>query len=183
MINASIVILETQSWLDTVVIQLNFCPFAHREMEKKTIRYIVDESDSMPFRLESLIKECRFLDENTDVETSLIIFPSGLASFDEYLDFYYFAEELLDEEGYEGIYQIASFHPEYQFTDTDKDDPANYTNRSPYPMLHLLRESSLENAISNYPNPEQIPERNCALARKLGLSKMEALLKACYQTK
>ena len=181
--NTSIVISETKRWLENVVVELNFCPFAQREMEKETVRYIVDKSDSMRFRLETLVKECQFLDSNADIETSLVIFPAGLESFEHYLDFYYFAEDLLAEEGYEGVYQIASFHPDYLFADATQDDPANYTNRSPYPMLHLLRENSLEKAISRYPNPEQIPERNCTLDRELGLPKMKSKLSHCYQKK
>ena len=83
----------------------------------------------------------------------------------------------MEEKGYEGVYQLASFHPDYCFADSDEDDPANYTNRSPYPMLHLIREASIERALASYKNPENIPETNIKLARELGLDKMQSLLK------
>jgi hypothetical protein len=110
----------------------------------------------------------------------LLIFSTSLSHFDDYLDFLHVAEQLLSAQGYEGVYQLASFHPDYCFDGANIDDPANYTNRSPYPMLHLLRESSLEKAIDRHPHPEQIPAHNIALTRQLGLAKMQALLAACY---
>jgi len=109
-----------------------------------------------------------------------LIYAGAFADFDDYLDFLGLAEALLSDQGYEGIYQLASFHPDYSFEEAALDDAANYTNRSPYPMLHLLRESSLEQAIAHYPDPENIPERNIALTRELGLTKMKTLLAACY---
>ena len=115
-----------------------------------------------------------------EVQTSLLIYPYGLESFDAYLDFLAIAEELLQVQAYEGIFQLASFHPQYCFDGALLDDPANYTNRSPYPMLHLLRESSLEKALANYPEPEKIPQHNIALTRQLGLATLEKLLNDCY---
>ena len=87
---------------------------------------------------------------------------------------------MLIEQGYEGVYQLASFHPDYCFDGAKRNDAANYTNRSPYPMLHLLRETSLEQAIRSYPHPENIPQRNIELTQELGLAKMQVLLAACY---
>jgi hypothetical protein len=89
---------------------------------------------------------------------------------------------LLEAQDYNGVYQLASFHPNYCFDGSLKNDAANYTNRSPYPMLHLLRESSLEQALAHYPNPEMIPENNIKLTRELGLEKMKSTLAACYET-
>ena len=86
------------------------------------------------------------------------------------------ANDLMFEQGYEGVYQLASFHPDYCFADSEADDPANYTNRSPYPMLHLIREQSIEKALALYKKPESIPETNVQLARELGLKKMQSLL-------
>ena len=91
------------------------------------------------------------------------------------------AERLLIVQNYEGMYQLASFHPDYRFEAHVKDDPANYTNRAPYPMLHIIREDSIDRALENYPNPENIPIRNIQLTRELGLKKLQSLLAASYQ--
>ena len=104
--------------------------------------------------------------KNPDVETVIVIYPTGLESFFDYLDFLETANELLIEEGYEGTYQLASFHPDYCFDEVKQDDPSNYTNRSPYPILHILREASLERVLQSYKEPESIPENNINLARK-----------------
>ena len=126
--------------------------------------------------MEAIFTECQRLDQDLNIETTLIIFPIYFKQFDDYLDFLGIAESLLIEQGYEGIYQLASFHPDYCFSGEAHEDPANYTNRSPYPMLHLIREESLERALKSHPNPEKIPERNITLTRKLGLEKLQAIL-------
>jgi hypothetical protein len=159
---------KTQQWLEDVVIGLNFCPFAKRELRKNAVRFVLNESNDMQETLQQLIAECVFLDENTATETSLLILPSGFENFLYYLELTELAEDLLAEQGYEGIYQVASFHPEYCFADAEVDDAANYTNRSPFPMLHILREASLDIAIDNYPDIDSIPENNMQKARSLG---------------
>jgi len=120
------------------------------------------------------------MNTNTNIETSLLILPS-LSDFEKFLDVLDISTELLKKEGYEGIYQLASFHPRYRFLDTKIDDPSNYTNRSPYPMLHILRESSIEAAIKHYPNPEKIPDRNIEFTQELGLKKVKKLLSDCFK--
>ncbi|MDH5711889.1 MAG: DUF1415 domain-containing protein, partial [Gammaproteobacteria bacterium] len=112
-------------------------------------------------------------------ETTLLVFAEGFKDFGDYLDLVELAQDLLADQGYEGIYQIASFHPDYCFADAELDDAANYTNRSPYPMLHLIREASMEKALAHYPEPEKIPERNVEYARELGLEEMQRQLEAC----
>ena len=107
--------------------------------------------------------------------------PVHFAEFEDYLDLVELAEALSVELGYEGIYQIASFHPEYCFGGADENDPANYTNRSPYPMVHLLREDSISRALEHYADPEGIPDRNIALARTKGLKQMQLLRAACFE--
>ena len=116
-----------------------------------------------------------FLDKNSQVETTLIIFPSLFTDFFHYLDFVDDAEALLLTEGYEGIYQLATFHPGYCFADSKENDVTNYTNRSPYPMLHLLREEDLEHAIAYYGNTEEIPEKNMECLRHLGLDAVKKM--------
>lgn len=171
----------TQAWLKTVIIELGLCPFAKRELERGSIRFAVVRDTEMESCLLNLIDECGRLDSDPGIETSLLIYAGAFSGFDDYLDYLGLAETLLAERGYEGVYQLASFHPDYCFEGVPEDDPANYTNRSPYPMLHLLRESSIEAAIARYPDPESIPEANIKLTRQLGLGKMQALLAACYR--
>jgi hypothetical protein len=171
---------DTKKWLKTVVIAHNICPFAKRVFDADGIYFAVENSTDMEMCLENLIDECTRLDENENIETTLLIYPKAFANFDEYLDFVEIAERLLEVEDYEGIYQLASFHPNYCFEGSNENDAANYTNRSPYPMLHLLREESLEKALETYPNPENIPENNIKLTRELGLQKLKETLAACY---
>ncbi len=168
--------LRTRQWLETVVIGLNFCPFAKRELRRNAIRFTESPSHRVEEVLEQLVSECEFLDVNPDTETALLILPYGFEEFLDYLDLIELAESLLAELGYEGVYQIASFHPDYCFADTDSDDAANFTNRSPYPMLHLLREASLDAAIDNHPDIDAIPQRNIDKARVLGADYFRALL-------
>lgn len=173
----------TGAWLSAVVIGLNLCPFAQQELERGSIAFRVIPETAIEDCLRQLIDECERLDSDPSIETSLLIYSQVLADFDDYLDFLDLAQALLHEQAYDGVYQLASFHPDYCFDGVEPDDPANYTNRSPYPMLHLLRESSIEQAVAHYLKPEQIPERNVQLTRKLGIAKMRALLAACFQAK
>ena len=135
----------------------------------------------MESALETLVDELNFLDRTEGIETSLLIFPNHFADFEDYLDLVELAENLSIEQGYEGVYQIASFHPDYCFAGADADDPANYTNRSLYPMLHLLREDSISKALDHYIDPEGIPERNIAFAQEKGLRHMQLLRAACFE--
>lgn len=162
------IIDETKQWLDDVVIGLNFCPFAKKVFQQNKIYYFVDSSETVEQSLEKLIQQCQFLDDNQNIETSFILYSSSLKIFNNYLDFLDLANELLVSQGYEGVYQLASFHPLYRFEGTEENDAENYTNVSPYPMLHLLREHSLEQALKHYNNPEDIPLRNIHAAKQKG---------------
>lgn len=173
------IISQTKKWVSSVIIAHNYCPFAKREFDKNSIRYQVIYESEFNRLLKSVIQECIWLDQNSETETTLIIFPTDLNDFNLFLDCLVLAEDLLIAQGYEGIYQIASFHPDYCFEGAEKNDAANYTNRSPYSMFHLLRESSIESAIKNHSNTESIPQRNMEYARKQGLDKMISLLKQC----
>lgn len=177
------IIHATQTWLTSFIIAFNICPFARREHEKNSIRYQVVDTETIEKALTALIEECEYLDAHAETETTLLILPTGLDNFDDYLDMVAIAEQLLIEQDYEGIYQLASFHPTYRFeTDLDgEEDPANYTNRSPYPMLHIIRETSIDRALANYSDPENIPARNIKLTRELGLNKLRTLLASCYE--
>ena len=160
----------------------NFCPFASREVQRDSIHYEVIRSEAMEICLEAVLRECKRLDEDPAIETTLLIFPGAFHQFEEFLELLELGEDLLLENDYEGIYQIASFHQDYRFADAPADDPANYTNRSLYPMLHLLREASLDRVLENYPDPEGIPERNIDFARQKGLAYMQLLRDACLET-
>lgn len=175
------IIQQTQNWVKRVVVGCNFCPFAQREVQRGSIRYVVLRSDDLALCMDAVLAECERLDQEESIETTLLIFPGAFPSFKkDYLPFLEHAEDLLLANDYEGIYQVASFHPDYQFAGTRKDDPANYTNRSLYPMLHLLRESSLDRAFDHYPDPENIPQRNIEYAHKLGLEQMKILRDSCW---
>jgi len=174
------IIKQTEAWLTSFIINYNICPFAKREHDHASIRYSVFEQSQIEQCLEFVIKECQILDSETAIETTLLIFPNTFKCFDNYLDFLSLAESLLIDLHYQGVYQLASFHPDYCFDGESASDPANFTNRSPYPMLHLIRESSLEHALTSYPHPEKIPERNINLTRQLGLEKLQSILQKCY---
>lgn len=175
-----IIINQTQAWVKNVVIACNFCPFAQREVQRGSIRYVVVRSEDVEVCLEAMFAECVRLDEDESIETTLVIFPGVFKSFKKYLLLVENCEDMLLDNEYEGTYQVASFHEDYQFAGSKRDDPANYTNRSPYPMLHLLRESSLDRALDNYPDPENIPQRNIEYAHKLGLEQMKILRDSCW---
>ena len=175
-----LLITATQTWLKTIIIEYSICPFAKRKLDRGSIRFCIDHDTEIESCLLNLMLECDRLNIDTSIETTLLIYDSAFTAFDDYLDFLELAETLLIEQNYEGVYQLASFHPDYCFEGAKQGDPANYTNRSPYPMLHLLRETSIERAVASYPHPENIPQRNIELTRELGLAKMQALLAACY---
>lgn len=175
----TLAIEQTRCWVRTVIVEHNFCPFARRELERESIRYSVNHATELEVALLSVIDECIYLDNNKDTETTLLIFTEAFENFDDYLELVELAGDLLADQGYEGIYQLASFHPDYCFADAEQNDAANYTNRSPYPMLHLIREASMAQALEHYPEPEKIPERNIEYARELGLDEMKRQLEAC----
>ncbi len=177
----SSVIAQTTQWINSVVIGCNFCPFAAKAMLRKSIRYVVLPDITLESALEAVVEELRYLDRSVDIETTLVIFPNQFSDFEDYLDLAELAEDLSVEQGYEGIYQIASFHPDYRFEGAKDNDPANYTNRSPYPMLHILREDSITKALDHYIDPEGIPERNIAFAQEKGLLYMQVLRAACLE--
>ena len=169
------IIDRTKKWIVDVVIGCNFCPFAANVVRQQTIFYKVEENTEMDTCLDSFVHEMKRLDDDPGIETIFLIFPNAFQKFDDYLDLLSLAEDRLKRNGYEGVYQVASFHPLYLFTNSDENDPANYTNRSIYPMLHLLREESIDKVLENYKDPESIPTRNINFAREKGLAYMKML--------
>lgn len=173
------VITQTTAWIKSVVIGCNFCPFAAKAIFQNSIRYVVLNDATLESSLEALLDELRHLDETDDIETTLLIFPQQFRDFDDYLELVGLVEDLAEDQEYDGIYQIASFHPDYCFADTPADDPANYTNRSIYPMIHILREDSISQVLATYPDADTIPDTNIHFARQKGLLHMQLLRAAC----
>jgi len=173
------VIAATRCWVEKTVIGMNLCPFARPVVEAGRVRWAVSDADDMETALADFANELARLDCDKDIETTLFMLPRIGAEFDDYLDLLALADMLLIDLGYEGVYQLASFHPHYQFEGADANDPANYTNRSPYPMLHLIREDSLARAVAAHPDPASIPERNIHETRKAGEEEMRRRLRDC----
>ena len=176
--NDSQIIAATQRWLEKAVIGLNLCPFAAGAHLRKQIRYTVSSQQRNAGLVIDLAHELRFLHDTDPVlcETSLLIHPQVLTNFRDYNEFLDEADDALRDLGFEGELQIASFHPQYQFADSAPDDIENYTNRSPYPMLHLLRETSVTRAVQTYPGVLDIADRNRATLRNLGKAGWQRLL-------
>ncbi|MFO7529173.1 MAG: DUF1415 domain-containing protein [Marinobacter sp.] len=179
--NETDIINATRKWVEDVVMGYNLCPFAKRELVRNRVRFVVSEAETEDDLLHALHSELQRLDDELEIETTLLIHPAVLQDFGPYNEFLDAADSLLAYLEMEGVYQIASFHPDYQFEGTEPDSAENYTNRSPFPMLHLLREASLEAAIDSYPDVEGIPDRNIELMEKLGAEKMREILASCLK--
>lgn len=170
-------LIGTVEWLKKAVIGLNLCPFAKGPWQKQQIRFRVSEAADEVNLLNDLRQELLLLAANssTELETSLLIHPQVLQDFYDYNDFLSLADDLLIELELDGILQIASFHPNYQFADSAPDEIENYTNRAPYPCLHLLREESIDRAVDAFPDAADIFEKNKHCMRQLGLAGWQAL--------
>lgn len=171
------IIALTRAWLEKAVIGLNLCPFAKAVHVKNQIRYVVSTATTTDALVTELTSELQHLHacDAAIVDTTLLILPDVLADFLDYNDFLDAADEVIEQLELDGEIQIASFHPEYQFAGTQADDIENYTNRSPYPILHLLREASIERAVDAFPDAEDIYEKNMETLRTLGLQGWENL--------
>jgi hypothetical protein len=172
------VLAATRAWIERAVIGLNLCPFARAVYVKGQIRYAVTAARTDRALLDDLERELRALADATPeaVETTLLIHPRVLQEFPDYCDFLRTADAAIKRLGLSGVLQIASFHPAYQFAGTTRYDVTNCTNRSPYPMLHLLREASMDRAMAAYPESQEIYQRNIEVMRGLGVSGWEALV-------
>lgn len=174
------VLTATRRWLERAVIGLNLCPFANAVHVKRRIRWVVSPATTPEMLLEELARELQHLAaaDPEAVETTLLIHPQVLQDFFDYNDFLAVAEALLADLGLEGELQVASFHPDYCFADATTDDISNCTNRSPHPMLHLLREDSISRAVAAIPDPASIYEENIRTLRGLGHAGWRRLLEA-----
>jgi uncharacterized protein len=177
--DADSVVQQTREWLEKAVIGLNLCPFAKAVHVKGQIRWVVCPATTPEDLLQALADELQHLQQSdpAEVDTTLLIHPGVLADFLDFNDFLGAADALVEELGLDGTLQVASFHPEFQFAGTTPADPGNFTNRSPYPTLHLLREESVEAAVASFPDAAEIYERNIETLERLGPEGWAALLK------
>lgn len=171
------VVAAMREWIEKAVIGLNLCPFAKAVYVKNQVRYAVSTARHLDGFLEDLDRELDFLAaaDPDEIDTTLLIHPTLLPDFLDFNDFLQLAEAAVDEHGLDGVIQLASFHPHFQFEGTEPDDLGNYTNRAPFPTLHLLREASIERAVSAFPEAETIYERNIETLQKLGREGWQAL--------
>lgn len=167
---------QTLTWVRQVVVGLNLCPFANAVVKSDELALFTEPDSQFEPVLTSLIQQCDKLRSASAQSTLLFILPNGFTDFDVYLDLVSTAEALLVDLDFEGVLQIASFHPHYQFEGAAVDDMANYTNRSPYPMLHLLKEAAVERAIEQHPDTQAIPDRNIDLLRSMSLEQLTSLI-------
>jgi len=178
--NHEIIKLQTLKWVKEIIVKYNICPFAKKELERKTIHCAVLDGTDLTELLEHVNAEFIRLDTNKDIATTLVVIPKLSSNFDDFLDLIDYANDLLEMQDYEGVYQLAHMHPKYRFDDTPMQDAANFTNRSPYPILHIIREDEMARVLRVFPNPEEIPERNIELLRKKGFAEIKAELEACF---
>ena len=171
------VLSAVRHWIEQAVIGLNLCPFAKAVYVKNQVRLVVSQAPHIDGFLEELDRELDLLaaSDPQEIDTTLLIHPTLFADFLEFNDLTVIAEQAIVEHGLEGILQIASFHPRFQFAGTESEDIGNYTNRAPYPTLHLLREASIARAVDAVPEPETIYQRNIETIRELGLAGWMAL--------
>ena len=153
---------QVNQWLNDVVIGLNLCPFAAKPQRNKQIKIFVSEAANEENLLQDILEQLLELDtkEPSELETTLVVVPNMLNDFVDYNFFIDWVEALIKQQDWEGIFQVATFHPDYYFAGTDPEDAENLTNRSPYPIFHLIREESMEKVLKHYPNPEEIPDIN-----------------------
>lgn len=176
-------ISSTRLWVNKVIVKYNICPFARREVDRGSIRYVAESSADVESLLETLTNEWRYLDDHPETETTLLVLSEACVDFDAFLDCVYLANHLLQMNRYEGVYQLAHFHPDYCFEGDSEEAASNYSNRSPFPTLHIIRESSMERAIQAHPDVDAIPERNIAFLNKKGSPFFADLLASCLLTK
>ena len=154
------IITRVRYWIDEAVVGLNLCPFANSVMQQDKVHYVVSKSEMVESLMLELYQQCQHLIATPDIETTLLIIPHQLQKFTDFNQILDQVDALIEAFSWIGVFQIASFHPGYQFSGTSPGDRENWSNRSPFPILHILRESSVTRAVSRYKDPEKIPETN-----------------------
>ena len=171
---------KTLGWVKDFVVGLNLCPFARPLLASDALRLTVCEATEDGIVAGALLDEIELIQKMSEAEiaTTLVVFPNALQRFDDYLVFLEGAQQLIEEMGLLGVLQLASFHPDYQFAGEPIESASHFTNRAPFPMIHLLREDMVTRALETYPNPELIPERNIQKLEDLGLERLQQMLTA-----
>ena len=171
------VLVTTRKWIERAVIGLSLCPFAKAVHVKGQVRYVVSEATDSDALLADLERELLYLMEASpeEAETTLLIHPFVLGDFDDFTDFLDLIDVVIRMQGLSGTLQVAHFHPDYCFSDSEPGDLGNYTNRSPYPTLHLLREASIDRAVAAFPEASTIYERNIEILNRMGIEGWRAL--------
>ena len=171
----SLIEQQVRAWLERFVIGLNLCPFAAPVVATDVLRIKVCESTNIEQIMQTFLVELDLIQSTSelDIATTLLVIPNALMEFDVYLDFIDLAQELLTESGLDGIIQLASFHPRYQFDGELEDSASHFSNRSPYPLVHFLREDMMARALDSFPNPETIPTKNINILESIGREEIE----------
>ena len=174
------IIESIKHWLEAIVIGQQFCPFAQKPFIQETIAYHVNDSKDWAQIQKDFTEQLHHLNDNQDIETTLFILDWQALDFYDYLDGLMLLQQTLENEGFEGVFQIASFHPDYQFEGEKASSPSHFTNRAPLPIYHILREDSLTQILDNMPNAHTIPEDNIARAHELGTQYFTDILKQAH---
>ncbi len=171
---------QVRAWLDHFVVGLNLCPFAGPVVASEALRISICDSKKLQQVAEAFMAELDLIQQSSesDIATTLLVLPNALNDFEEYLSFIENAEALIDQMGLTGVIQLASFHPDYQFEAEPAESASHFTNRSPYPIIHFLREEMMERVLENVPHPEQIPQRNIQKLEAMGRGAVEQLLQS-----
>ena len=171
---------KTRAWLAAFVVGLNLCPFARPVVGSDALRIEVCQATDPEGIARALVNEIAVIQNASEAEvaTTLVVFPNALTEFEAYLEFLDTAELLLEEMNLQGVLQLANFHPDYQFAGEPVDATSHFTNRAPFPIIHLLREAMVTRALDGFPNPEEIPERNILTLEGLGHERIQAMLAA-----
>ncbi len=167
------VVNSVKSWFEKSVLGLNLCPFAAKPHQEGSISFELSKANSDESCLTDILLMLKKLEQQTDIETMVLIIPDHLQNFDDYNQFLSLVDELLIQQNWEGVFQVASFHPDYVFADTDVNDQSNWTNRSPCPLLHLIRESSINEVVKHNSDLDKIPLRNIEVMRSLSAQQMK----------
>ncbi len=175
---------HVRAWLESFVVGLNLCPFARPVLKDGSLRLVICRHSEPEAVRDQFLSEMDLLQSSPEAEvaTTLLVFPDALGSFDEYLDFFDEAQELLILAGLEGLVQLASFHPQYLFAREEPAAASHFSNRAPYPLIHLLREDMMERVLLDFPSPETIPQQNISTLKKIGSKELAARWKGLFTT-
>ena len=182
--NTELITREVGDWLNNVVIGLNLCPFAAKPMRNRQIKTFVSHAETEETLLQDILEQLLELETTSSekIDTTLVVVPNMLSDFYDYNLFIDWIEALLRQQNWQGIFQLATFHPNYCFGGTEPEDAENLTNRSPYPIFHLLREDSMEKVLKHYPDPESIPDKNIERVESLSENEKQQLFPYLYKS-